>query len=121
MAEEVILTKEGKEELEKMRSMGIDVPQVSYDAIDSSRQLNPFTFYGMQITSDYTEAKYKPFEDKKAIKYKYRVASTANGISVVEIDFNGKVYSLEIKTNPENNELDMSPVIGLIDEIINPC
>jgi hypothetical protein len=40
-------TELSKDELEQMRSIGLDVPQVSYDAIDSSRQLNPFTFYGM--------------------------------------------------------------------------
>jgi hypothetical protein len=75
----------------------------------------------MKVTSDYTGATYKPLGSKKAIKYFYRVASTKNGMSIVEIDFNGKVYSLEVKTDPKNKKLDMSPVIGLIEEIINPC
>lgn len=114
-------TELSNEDLQLLKSMGLEVSQTSYDNIDQNRQWNPFTFYGMKVTSDYTGATYKPLGSKKAIKYFYRVASTKNGISVVEIDFNGKVYSLEVKTDPKNNKLDMSPVIGLIEEIINPC
>ena len=114
-------TELSKDEIAQLMSMGIDVSATSYDAIDPNKQLNPFTFYGMSVTSDYTEAKFTQAQTNKVIKYKYRVTSTNDGISVVEIDFNGKVYSLDVKTDPVNNALDMSPVIGLIDEIINPC
>lgn len=114
-------TELSKDEIAQLMGMGIDVSSTSYDPIDSSRQLNPFTFYGMSVTSDYTEAKFTQAQTNKVIKYKYRVASMKNGISVVEIDFNGKVYSLDVQTDPKNNALDMSPIIGLIDEIINPC
>ena len=84
------------------------------------RHLTPATFYGMDVEFDVFE----PVSYKDgAVQFRYRVVSLTDEVSRVEVDINGKIYNVEvpIKKSNKKSKIDQAYLIGVVEDIINPC
>jgi hypothetical protein len=90
-----------------------------YETMSIDRHLTPATFYGMDITTDkYESVSYTGGSAR------YKVVSLTDEISRVEVDINGKIYNVEvpiIKSKKGSDKIDQTYLIGVIENIINPC
>lgn len=90
-----------------------------YETMSIDRHLTPATFYGMDITTDkYESVSYAGGSAR------YKVVSLTDEISRVEVDINGKIYNVEvpiIKSKKGSDKIDQTYLIGVVENIINPC
>lgn len=104
---------------EQMGDEGIASEKYETMAVD--RHLNPATFYGMDIESGvFKSASY----NGGSVQFKYRVVSQTDKVNRVEIDINGKIYNVEVpvkKSSKGVDKLDQTYLIGLVENIVNPC
>ena len=97
--------------------------QDKYETVESNRQLNPSTFYGMEVVSG--EFKTGSFKRKNGDKvtYSYRILENkdveANKEADVEIEIDGKIYRTQAIV--VSGKLDKNNLDGLVESIINPC
>jgi hypothetical protein len=76
-----------------LQSLGEDgVASEKYEPIGVERQLNPFTFYGMEISSEeFKEGTLKRIDNSK-VTYYYRVIEIKDKEADVELQIDGKTY-----------------------------
>ena len=104
------------------QQMGDDgITPEKYETMGVDRHLTPVTFYGMDIESGvFKSASY----NEGSVEFKYRVVSQSDGINRVEIDVDGKIYNVEVpvkKSSKGTDKLDQAYLIGLVENIVNPC
>ena len=102
--------------------MGDDgITPEKYETMSIDRHLTPITFYGMDIEPGVFKS--AP-DDAGSIQFKYRVVSQSDGVSRVEIDVDGKIYNVEVpvkKSSKSTDMLDQNYLIGLVENLVNPC
>ena len=93
--------------------------QDKYETVESNRQLNPSTFYGMEVVSgEFIPVTFKR-KDGDKVTYSYRIVETRDKEADVEIQIDGKTYRKQV--NMVSEKLDKNDLDGFVESIINPC
>ena len=92
-----------------------------YETISANRYLTPYTFYGMDIESNFSGSDFYTQDSGKEISFDYKVVSTYNNTGIIEVDLNGEIYNIEVPIDIKSGKIDKAYLIGAIENIINPC
>ena len=92
-----------------------------YETISTNRYLTPYTFYGMDIESNFSGSDSYKQDSGKEISFDYKVVSTYNNTGIIEVDLDGEIYNIEVSIDIKSGKIDKVYLIGAIENIINPC